>query len=62
MNTEKKSERVRVFVRIRPFNSQELKLDDSSPIRFIDQNKNTLTCKKIIFIIINYNYSPKRII
>ena len=44
-----KGERVLVYVRIRPFNEEELSKDSSSPIEFIDTKNNAMICnfKKI---------------
>ncbi len=39
-----KGERVLVYVRIRPFNEDELKLDSSTPLEFIDTKNNALIC------------------
>ena len=47
-DTEKSSEeeeRIKVFVRIRPFSLTEKKIDDSSPIESIDKEENCLVCK-----------------
>ena len=39
-----KGERVQVFVRIRPFNDEELEKDSTSPIEFIDTKNNAMIC------------------
>ena len=39
-----KGERVQVFVRIRPFNEEELEKDNTSPIEFIDTKNNAMIC------------------
>ena len=45
---ENKGERIRVFVRIRPFLVTELELDDSSPIKEVDVGNNIIKCKMIL--------------
>ena len=40
-----KGERVLVYVRIRPFNEDELEKDNSSPLEVIDTKNNALICK-----------------
>lgn len=39
-----KGERVLVYVRIRPFNEDELNKDSSSPIEVIDTKNNAMIC------------------
>ena len=39
-----KGERVQVFVRIRPFNDEELEKDRTSPIEYIDTKNNAMIC------------------
>ena len=39
-----KAERVLVYVRIRPFNEDELEKDSSSPLEVIDTKNNALIC------------------
>ena len=39
-----KGERVQVFVRIRPFNEDELEKDKSSPIEVLDTKNNAMIC------------------
>jgi hypothetical protein len=39
-----RGERVQVFVRIRPFNDEELEKDSTSPIEFIDTKNNAMIC------------------
>lgn len=41
-----KKERVLVYVRIRPFNEDELIKDKTTPIEFIDTKNNAMICKK----------------
>ena len=41
-----KGERVQVFVRIRPFNEEELEKDSTSPIEVVDTKNNALICNK----------------
>ena len=38
--------RISVYIRIRPFNPIEIKLDNTTPFKSIDQKNNTLICKK----------------
>ena len=46
-NTSKtKTERVKVSIRVRPFNEDEKKLDDSTPIEKIDKMNNTMIIKR----------------
>ena len=40
-----KGERVLVYVRVRPFNEDELNKDSSSPIEVIDTKNNAMICK-----------------
>lgn len=49
-----KGERVLVYVRIRPFNEDELQKDQSTPLEVIDTKNNALIC--------NYNKIFKYII
>ena len=39
-----KGERVQVFVRIRPFNEDELEKDNTSPIEVLDTKNNAMIC------------------
>ena len=39
-------ERVQVFVRIRPFNEEELEKDNSSPIEVLDTKNNAMICNQ----------------
>ena len=39
-----KSERVLVYVRIRPFNEDELRKDSSTPLEVIDTKNNAMIC------------------
>ena len=41
-----KGEHVQVFVRIRPFNEEELEKDSTSPIEFLDTKNNAMICNK----------------
>ena len=43
-NNNLKGERVLVYVRIRPFNNDELEKDNSSPIEVIDTKNNAMIC------------------
>ena len=43
---EEKTERVLVYLRIRPFNEDELKIDNTTPIELIDQKTNSIISKK----------------
>ena len=43
-----KGERVQVFVRIRPFNQEELEKDSSSPIEVLDTKNNAMICNQKI--------------
>ena len=43
---EEKTERVLVYLRIRPFNEEELKIDSTTPIELIDQKTNSIISKK----------------
>ena len=43
---EEKTERVLVYLRIRPFNEEELKIDNTTPIELIDQKTNSIISKK----------------
>ena len=47
-NINQKGERVLVYVRIRPFNQDELSKDDSTPIEYIDTKNNALICNYIL--------------
>ena len=38
--------RISVYIRIRPFNTMEMKLDNTTPFKSIDQENNTIICKK----------------
>ena len=40
------TERVQVFVRIRPFNEEELEKDNSSPIEVLDTKNNAMICNQ----------------
>ena len=39
-----KGERVQVFVRIRPFNEDELEKDKTTPIELLDTKNNAMIC------------------
>ena len=45
-STKIKIERVKVSIRIRPFNEDEKKKDSSTPLENIDQKRNTITVKR----------------
>ena len=45
-NSKSKIERVKVSIRIRPFNEDEKKLDPTSPIEITDQKNNIMTIKR----------------
>ena len=48
-----KGERVLVYVRIRPFNEDELEKDSSTPLEVVDTKNNALICNyNNIFILI----------
>ena len=38
--------RISVYIRIRPFNPMEMKLDNTTPFKSIDQQNKTIICKK----------------
>ena len=38
--------RISVYIRIRPFNQIEQKLDNTTPFKSINQKNNSLICKK----------------
>ena len=59
-NKTNKSERVKVYVRIRPFTNDELKINNATPIENIDLINNIMTGKKF-FYIKNKKNSKKRI-
>ena len=42
--SQKNIERVQVFVRIRPFNEDELEKDKTSPIEVLDTKNNAMIC------------------
>ena len=46
-NQGNKSERVKVYVRIRPFNEDELKIGGETPFKSIDKKNNVLSIKMI---------------
>ena len=46
-NKTNKSERVKVYVRIRPFTNDELKINNATPIENIDLINNVMTGKNI---------------
>ena len=46
-NKTNKSERVKVYVRIRPFTNYELKINNATPIENIDLINNVMTGKNI---------------
>ena len=55
ININQKGERVLVYVRIRPFNQDELKRDRSTPLEFIDTKNNAMICNSnniFIYIIL----------
>ena len=41
-----KGERVQVFVRIRPFNEEELEKDQTTPIEVLDTKNNAMICNQ----------------
>ena len=43
---EEKTERVLVYLRIRPFTEDELNTNNTTPIEFIDQKTNSIISKK----------------
>jgi hypothetical protein len=43
---EEKNERVLVYLRIRPFNEDELKTDSTSPIQQFNQEDNSIISKE----------------
>ena len=45
---EEKTERVLVYLRIRPFTEDELNTNNTTPIEFIDQKSNSIISKKKI--------------
>lgn len=48
-NQGNKSERVKVYVRIRPFNEDELKIGGETPFKNIDKKNNVLSIKTDFF-------------
>ncbi len=48
-NQGNKSERVKVYVRIRPFNEDELKIGGETPFKSIDKKNNVLSIKNDFF-------------
>lgn len=45
-NLAPKGERVQVFVRIRPFNEEELEKDQTTPIEVLDTKNNAMICNQ----------------
>ena len=45
-NFAPKGERVQVFVRIRPFNEEELEKDQTTPIEVLDTKNNAMICNQ----------------
>ena len=45
-NSKSKTERVKVSIRIRPFNDDEKKLDPTSPVEIVDQKNNVMTINR----------------
>ena len=50
---ENKKGRILVYIRIRPFNSSEIKLCSASPFKSIDTKNNLVKCKKKVCYINN---------
>ena len=48
-NKTNKSERVKVYVRIRPFTNDELKINNATPIENIDLINNIMTGKTFLY-------------
>jgi hypothetical protein len=48
-NQGNKSERVKVYIRIRPFNEDELKIGGETPFKCIDTKNNVLSIKTDFF-------------
>ena len=44
-NNNNKSERVKVYIRIRPFNDDEMKIGGETPFKSIDSKNNVLSIK-----------------
>jgi len=45
INQNKKSDKVKVYIRIRPFNEDELKMGEETPFKNIDSKNNILSIK-----------------
>jgi len=45
INQNKKSDRIKVYIRIRPFNEDELKMGEETPFKNIDVKNNILSIK-----------------
>ena len=45
-NSQDEQGRISVFVRIRPFIQNEIELDNTSPIKSVNTENNSLICKK----------------
>ena len=48
-NNNNKSERVKVYIRIRPFNEDEMKIGSQTPFKCIDTKNNVLSIKTDFF-------------
>ena len=48
-NNNNKSERVKVYIRIRPFNDDEMKIGGETPFKSIDSKNNVLSIKTDFF-------------
>lgn len=57
-----KGERVLVYVRIRPFNEDELLKDSSTPIEFVDTKNNAMICNSNKFNNLTINIISKFLI
>ena len=55
LNQNQKPEKVKVFIRVRPFNEDELKRGGDTPFTNIDPDNNSLSIKKE-YSIKDYNY------
>ena len=45
INQNKKSDRIKVYIRIRPFNEDELKMGEETPFKSIDSKNNIISIK-----------------
>ena len=45
INQNKKSDRIKVYIRIRPFNEDELKMGEETPFKSIDTKNNIISIK-----------------